>query len=77
MNHLLKGFFGYKVGPEPSYKLGYNSGYRGYNPSYLIIRPFIGVITLFITGRGPTLYEVRTPQLNDRYPEPTTNSLAF
>ena len=28
--------------------------YRGYNPSYLIIRPFIGVITPFITGRGPS-----------------------
>ena len=26
-------------------------------PSYLIIRPFIGVITPFITGRGPTLWD--------------------
>ena len=33
----------YKVGPEPSYKWGYS-------PSYPFIRPFIGVITPFITG---------------------------
>ena len=38
-----------KVGPKTSYNLGYNS----YNPSYPIIRPFKGVITPFITGRGP------------------------
>ena len=38
-------------GPPTRYNLGYN-------PSYLIIRPFIGVITSFITGRGP-----KTPNL--------------
>ena len=30
-----------------NYKLGYNSSFRGYNPSYPFIRPFIGVITQF------------------------------
>ena len=40
-------------GPLPSYKWSYKSIYRGYNPSYPFIRPFIGVITPFITGRGP------------------------
>ena len=36
-----------------SYKLGYNFTFRGYNPSYPFIMPFIGVITQFVTGRGP------------------------
>ena len=40
-------------GPPTSYKSSYNSTYRGYNPSYPFIRPFIGVITPFITNRGP------------------------
>ncbi len=40
-------------GPPTSYKYGYNSTYRGYNPSYPIIRRFIRVITPFITSRGP------------------------
>ena len=40
-------------GPPSSYKWGYNSIYKGYNSSYPFIRPFIGVITLFITCRGP------------------------
>ena len=31
---------------------GYNSIYRGYNPSYPFIRPFLGVITAFITRLG-------------------------
>ncbi len=34
-------------GPPTSYKYGYKSTYRGYNPSYPIIRPFIRVITPF------------------------------
>ena len=33
-----------KVGPPTSYKYGYNSTYRGYNPSYPFIRPFIRVL---------------------------------
>ena len=40
-------------GPLPSYKWSYKSIYRGYNPSYPVTSPFIGVITPFITGRGP------------------------
>ncbi len=40
-------------GPPTSYKYGYKSTYRGYNPSYPIRRPFIRVITPFITSRGP------------------------
>ena len=40
-------------GPPTSYKYGYNSTYRDYNPSYPITRPFIGFITPFITSRGP------------------------
>ena len=40
-------------GPPTSYKYGYNSTYRSYNPSYPFIRLFIGVITPFIIGRGP------------------------
>ena len=40
-------------GPLPSYKWSYKSIYRGYNPSYPFIRPFIGVITLLITSKGP------------------------
>ena len=40
-------------GPPTSYNWGYNSTYKGYNHSYLFIRPFIGVITPFITSRGP------------------------
>ena len=40
-------------GPPTSYKYGYKSTYRGYNPSYPIIRPFIRVRTPFITSRGP------------------------
>ena len=41
-------------GPPTRYNLGYNSYNQGYNPSYPIMKPFIGVITPFITGR-PTL----------------------
>ena len=41
-------------GGPPTRYLGYNSYNYGYNPSYLIIRPSIGVITPFITGRGPS-----------------------
>ena len=41
-------------GPPTSYKYGYNSSYRGYNPSYPFIRPLIGVTTPFITSRGPS-----------------------
>ena len=42
-------------GPPTSYKYGYKSTYRGYNPSYPIIRPFIGVRTPFITIVGAHL----------------------
>ena len=35
------------------YEFGYNFIYRGYNLSYPFIRPFTGVTTPFITGRGP------------------------
>ena len=33
--------------------LGYNSIYRGYNRRYPFVRHLLGVITPFITGRGP------------------------
>ena len=36
-----------------NYKWGYNFHKWGYNSSYPCIRPFIEVITPFITGRGP------------------------
>ena len=36
-----------------SYKHGYNSTYTGNNPRYTFIKPFIGIITQFITSRGP------------------------
>ena len=41
-------------GPLPviSRVVSYNSIYRGYNPSYPFIRPFVGVITPFITRLG-------------------------
>ena len=41
------------MGPGSSCEWNYNSTYRGYNPSYLFIRPFIGVLAPF---KGPTLY---------------------
>ena len=36
-----------------SYKWGYNYHKKGYNSSYPFIRPFIEVITPFITDTGP------------------------
>ena len=36
-----------------SYKWSYNAIDRGYNPNYPFIKPFIGVISPFRTGRGP------------------------
>ena len=46
----------YKVGPgKPVISIGWNnSAYRGYNPSYPSIRPFLGVIISCITSRGPS-----------------------
>ena len=32
---------------------------HGYNPSYPFIRPFIEVLSSFVTGRGPTLYQLQ------------------
>ena len=53
-NNILSASLGTtRWAPDPSYKMGYNSYNWGYNPSYPIIRPFIGVITPFISGRGP------------------------
>ena len=31
----------------------YNSEYRGYDPSYPFMRPFVGVTTPFISSRSP------------------------
>ena len=43
-----------KGGPLPVVSnYSYKSTYRGYNPIFPFLRPFIGVITPFITGRGP------------------------
>ena len=44
--------FGTRWAPT-SYKWGYNSYKEGCHPRYPVIRPFIGVITLLITSRGP------------------------
>ena len=41
------------MGPLPVISMVISPLIRGYNPSYPIIRPFIRVITPFITSRGP------------------------
>ena len=41
----------------------YNSIYRGYKASYPFIRPFIGVMTPFVNGRGPHCWQNSGPLL--------------
>ena len=45
---IKKGAWNHKVGPKTSYKKGYNSTYKGYNPGYPFIRPFIGAPQLHL-----------------------------
>ena len=50
---------GYKVGPGSSYKWSYFQPYKWpYKWVTGVITLLIGVITPFITSRGPTLYQV-------------------
>ena len=45
------------MGPLTSSEQGYNFTYRRYNPSGQFIRPFVGVITPFMTGICPPCNE--------------------